>query len=93
MASDSGMPRHLVLACLFAVLAPAAASQEAARKPWVVATYAYPQRDRAAAIQPLAEYLRERGGHAAEVRVLPSPTALVEALRKGEVDVAVPNLP
>ena len=60
--------------------------------PWVVATYAYPQRDRAAAVQPLADYLARRSGHAVQVRILPSPTALVEALRGGEVDVAVPNL-
>ncbi|AKC86245.1 hypothetical protein WQ53_05100 [Pseudoxanthomonas suwonensis] len=60
--------------------------------PWVVATYAYPQRDRAAAVQPLADYLARRGQHPVQVRVLPSPTALVEALRDGQVDVAVPNL-
>lgn len=60
--------------------------------PWVVATYAYPQRDRAAAVQPLADYLARRGRHPVQVRVLPSPTALVEALRDGQVDVAVPNL-
>lgn len=93
MASDGGMPRRLVLACLIAALAPAAAvAQDAAGKPWVVATYAYPQRDRGAAIRPLADYLQQRGKHAVEVRVLSSPTALVEALRRGEVDVAVPNL-
>ncbi|UWX03824.1 PhnD/SsuA/transferrin family substrate-binding protein [Pseudoxanthomonas sp. NC8] len=60
--------------------------------PWVVATYAYPARDRAAAIQPLADYLTDRSGHPVQVRVLASPTALVEALRDGTVDVAVPNL-
>ena len=73
------------------LLAPLALSA-AEPAPWVVATYAYPQRDRAAAIQPLADYLADRGGHPVQVRVLPSPTALVEALRNGEVDVAVPNL-
>ncbi|WP_372018338.1 phosphate/phosphite/phosphonate ABC transporter substrate-binding protein [Pseudoxanthomonas sp. 10H] len=85
------MPRWLlVLAALaFPLPLPAADPGPAA---WVVATYAYPQRDRAAAIRPLADYLAVRGGRAVEVRVLPSPTALVEALRRGEVDVAVPNL-
>lgn len=61
-------------------------------RPLVVATYAYPQRDRAAAIAPLADYLGERFSRPAEVRVLPSPTALVAAMQAGEVDVAVPNL-
>ncbi|HEY1035107.1 MAG TPA: hypothetical protein VGE09_09000, partial [Pseudoxanthomonas sp.] len=32
-------------------------------RPWVIATYAYPQRDRAAAIQPLADYLGLRARH------------------------------
>ena len=78
----------------FAVLALLLASSMAAvgAEPWTVATYAYPARDRAAAIRPLANYLADRSGHPVQVRVLASPTALVEALRKGEVDVAVPNL-
>lgn len=58
----------------------------------VVATYAYPQRDRAAAIAPLADYLGQRLQRPTQVRVLPSPTALVEAMQSGQVDVAVPNL-
>lgn len=60
--------------------------------PLVVATYAYPQRDRIAAIRPLADYLAERSGRAVETKLLPSPTALIEAMARGEVDVAVPNL-
>lgn len=60
--------------------------------PWVVGTYAYPARDRAASIQPLADYVSRRSGHATRVRVFASPSALVDALRAGEVDVAVPNL-
>lgn len=63
-----------------------------AAAPLVVGTYAYPQRDRAAAIAPLADHLGTRLGRAVEVRVLPTPTALVEAMRAGEVDVGVPNL-
>lgn len=63
-----------------------------AAAPLVVGTYAYPQRDRAAAIGPLADHLGARLGRSVEVRVLPNPTALVEAMRAGEVDVGVPNL-
>lgn len=68
------------------------AASAGAAEPLVVGTYAYPQRDRAAAITPLAEHLGERVGRPVEVRVLPTPTALVEAMRAGEVDVGVPNL-
>lgn len=71
--------------CLFASLATAA-------EPLVVGTYAYPQRDRAGAITPLAQHLGARLGRPVEVRVLPTPTALVEAMQAGEVDVGVPNL-
>lgn len=92
MPSDRGMLRPFFVACLLALVALPAFPQEVARKPWVVATYAYPDRDRAAAIQPLADYLARRGLHSVQVRLFPSPTALVEALRRGEVDVAVPNL-
>ncbi len=83
--------RSRLVAAALVLLAPLPApAREAA--PWVVATYAYPQRDRAAAIRPLADYLGQRGDHPVRVAVLPSPTALVDALRRGEVDVAVPNL-
>lgn len=60
--------------------------------PLIVATYAYPQRDRAAAIAPLANYLGQQMQRKVEVRVLPSPTTLIAAMQAGEVDVAVPNL-
>ncbi|MCW8139423.1 MAG: PhnD/SsuA/transferrin family substrate-binding protein, partial [Planctomycetota bacterium] len=58
----------------------------------VVGTYAYPGRDRAAAVQPLADYLAARSGRDAVVRLWPSPSALVEALAAGDADVIVPNL-
>lgn len=58
----------------------------------VVATYAYPERDRAASIRPLAEYLGAQLQRPVEVRVLASPTALIDAMQAGHVDVAVPNL-
>ncbi len=73
---------------LWAALAGHAAAGEAL----VVGTYAYPGRDRAAAVQPLADYLAARSGRAAAVRLWPSPSALIEALRAGEADVVVPNL-
>lgn len=76
-------------ACVLSMSLPAQAGDAA---PLVVATYAYPQRDRAAAIRPLADYLAERSGRTVETKVLPSPTALVEAMGRGEVDIAVPNL-
>ncbi|UNK58250.1 PhnD/SsuA/transferrin family substrate-binding protein [Pseudoxanthomonas daejeonensis] len=83
--------RGLLLIATLLLLAPLPSSANGPAA-WVVATYAYPQRDRAAAIQPLADYLGSRGGHPVRVVVLPSPTALVEALHAGRVDVAVPNL-
>lgn len=61
-------------------------------EPLVVATYAYPQRDRAAAIRPLADYLGRQLKRPVEVRVLASPTALIAGMASGEVDIAVPNL-
>lgn len=89
-------PRELRLAACFAgaiALASLAASAQAADpEPLVVATYAYPQRDRAAAIRPLADYLGRRLLRPVEVRVLPSPSALIAGMAAGEVDVAVPNL-
>jgi phosphonate transport system substrate-binding protein len=79
--------RAIVALCLTIATACTAAAE-----PLVVATYAYPQRDRAAAIAPLAAHLGARLGRPVDVRVLPGPTALVEAMRAGEVDVGVPNL-
>ena len=86
----AGAMRLLLAGLALLAIPGGATSGEAA--PWVVATYAYPHRDRAAAITPLAEYLARRSRHPVRVQVLPSPTALVDALRAGQVDVAVPNL-
>lgn len=69
---------------------PSSAAEPAV--PLRVATYAYPQRDRIAAITPLATYLSRRSGRNTTVTLYPSPTALVQALLDGRVDVAVPNL-
>ena len=80
--------------CAFAalMLSLGLAGHAAANDAWVVGTYAYPDRDRAAAVQPLADYLAARSGRAVVVRLWPSPSALVEALASGDADVIVPNL-
>ena len=92
MPSDTRMIARFVLFLLLTLAALPLSAKEEARTPWVVATYAYPQRDRAAAIQPLADYLARRGRHPVQVKVFPSPSALVQAMRDGQADVAVPNL-
>ena len=92
MGSDSGMTRAFLFVVLSLLSVPPAWAAEASPRPWVIATYAYPQRDRAAAIQPLADYLGLRARHPVKIRLFESPTALIEALRRGEADVAVPNL-
>ncbi len=84
--------RTVIAAMALAVSAPAALAAGTPTAPLRVATYAYPQRDRIDAIRPLAEYLTRRSGRAAAVTLYPSPTALVQAMRDGRVDVAVPNL-
>ena len=86
------MSLRLAFACLLLATGLPAPAHDAGRQPWIVATYAYPQRDRRAAIQPLADYLARRGQHPVRVELFPTPTALVDALRNGRVDVAVPNL-
>ena len=81
MPSDTRMIARFVLFLLLTLAALPLSAKEEARTPWVVATYAYPQRDRAAAIQPLADYLARRGRHPVQVKLFPSPTALVQAMR------------
>ncbi len=92
MVSDSGMTRTFLAVFLSLLYAVPVHGRQAPPRAWVIATYAYPQRDRVAAIQPLADYLGVRARHPVQVRLFDSPTALVDALRRGEVDVAVPNL-
>lgn len=92
MASDRRMRFRTALVLLFAVVVLPVSAKEEPGTPWVVATYAYPERDRLAAIQPLADYLAKRGRHPVQVKLFPSPTALVRAMHDGQVDVAVPNL-
>lgn len=92
MRADAGSWRHALRALALwcgSLAAPAIAGD---MRPWVVATYAYPERDRIAAIGPLADYVSARGGRRVELRLFDSPSALVAAVRDGAVDVAVPNL-
>src|SRR5690606_33946086 len=60
--------------------------------PIVVGTYAYPGRDRAAAVRPLADFVAATLRRPVELRIWPSPSALADGLRAGEADVVVPNL-
>ena len=92
MVSDSGMTRTFLAVFLSLLYVVPVHARQAPPRAWVIATYAYPQRDRVAAIQPLADYLGVRARHPVQVRLFDSPTALVEAMRRGDVDVAVPNL-
>ncbi len=78
------------LALLLALALSPAASAFAA--PLVVGTYAYPDRDRVAAVQPLADLVGARSGRPVQVVLWPSPSALVDAFRGGAADVIVPNL-
>lgn len=69
-----------------------AAQLSAAAPPLKVATYAYAKYDRVAALTPLAERLGQALGRPTQVVLLPTPDALAEAIRAGEVDVAMTNL-
>ncbi|CAN7535936.1 phosphate/phosphite/phosphonate ABC transporter substrate-binding protein [Phenylobacterium sp. LjRoot164] len=64
----------------------------AAPPPLKVATYAYPKYDRAVALAPMAERLGAALGRQTQIVLLENPDALAQALRAGEVDVAMTNL-
>lgn len=68
------------------------AAQLAAAPPLKVATYTYPKYDRAAALTPLAARLGQALGRPAQVVLLPTPDALAQSIRAGEVDIAMTNL-
>ncbi len=57
----------------------------------VLATYAYAKFDRHAALEPLAAHLAEHLNRPVKVQLAKSPSALVEALSAGEIDIAVTN--
>ena len=82
MASDTRMRLRVCLYLLLALVVLPASAKEDARTPWVVATYAYPERDRITAIQPLADYLAKQGRHPVQVKLFPSPTGCSSRLVK-----------
>lgn len=61
-------------------------------QPPTLATYAYGDHDRAAALEPLRELVSTATGQAWQVRVAGDPTALAASIGKECVDVAVVNL-
>lgn len=61
-------------------------------RPLVVATYAYPDIDRKAAVTPLATWLAATQQSAVTVQVASNPNELVQWARQGSVDLVVPNL-
>lgn len=63
-----------------------------AGRPPTLATYAYGDHDRAAALEPLRELVSAATGQAWQVRVAGDPTALAASIGRECVDVAVVNL-
>lgn len=63
-----------------------------AGQPPTLATYAYGDHDRAAALEPLRELLTTATGQPWQVHLADDPTALAGSLGQGCVDVAVVNL-
>ena len=76
----------MLLSLLLSLAAPAQAT------PLRVGTYSYPRYDRRIALGPIAALAGRIAGRPAEIVLLPTPTALAEALCRGEVDVAMTNL-
>ncbi len=67
-------------------------SPQSAARPLVVATYAYPQINREAAVTPLATWLAAMQQREVIVQVARDPAELVLWARQGSVDLVVPNL-
>ncbi|WP_348727896.1 PhnD/SsuA/transferrin family substrate-binding protein [Rheinheimera texasensis] len=67
-------------------------SLQSAARPLVVATYAYPQINREAAVTPLATWLAATQQREVIVQVARDPAELVLWARQGSVDMVVPNL-
>lgn len=61
-------------------------------KPLVVATYAYPDIDRQAAVTPLANWLAAQQQQQVTVIVATKPDELVKLAVQGKADLVVPNL-
>ncbi|MBS0566102.1 MAG: PhnD/SsuA/transferrin family substrate-binding protein [Proteobacteria bacterium] len=81
----------MLLLVLFATGVAVDGESAHARDIAVLATYAYPKYDRAAALQPLADVLAVRLKARVVVRLYESPRALVDAVRSGAADLAVTN--
>lgn len=58
----------------------------------VVASYSYPGLDREKALEPIKQQLEAIHNKSTTIVVYDSPTALVTAALKGDVDIIVPNL-
>lgn len=67
-------------------------STQSMARPLVVATYAYPDIDRKAAITPLATWLAATQQSSVTVKVASNPNELVQWAHQGSVDLVVPNL-
>lgn len=67
-------------------------STQSVARPLVVATYAYPEINREAAVKPLAIWLAATQQREVIVQVARDPAELVLWARQGSVDLAVPNL-
>lgn len=84
----AGIPQVVVV--LATLLGASASAADAAR--CRVATYAYADLDRRAALAPLAAWLQAQGDCDWDIEVLSGPVELAEALVDGRVDWALPNL-
>lgn len=80
----------LLILCLF-VKAASAQSTLSNSRPLVIATYQYADNPRIKNIEPFAIHLAEAAGIKTSVKSYPTVHALLEAMRKNEVDVAFIN--
>lgn len=77
-----------MLSLIFALLAASPAHPP----PLVIGTYRYPRYDRAVALAPLAELAEKETGRPTQILLLDTPSALAEAVCRGEVHIAMTNL-
>lgn len=88
-----GSPRMIRPLCLaFALTAATETFAAPVRPPLRLATYAYPDFDRRAALAPLARTVEKVSGRPVLVELFPTPDALATAVRQGHADLAVTNL-
>ncbi|MDZ3832311.1 MAG: PhnD/SsuA/transferrin family substrate-binding protein [Sphingopyxis sp.] len=77
---------------MISILLSMFAAQPTTERPLVVATYAYPDFDRGAALSPLATLVERAAGRPARIALFDTPDALSEAVCAGQVDIAMTNL-